>query len=214
MSVLKNPVHSPIRPAAEPAAPRFRFALPRDVRRLGRLLLHQQCWCWGQDIRRQGGNLLLEYGFERHGMPEEAQGCTVYRLRLPGRRVLLLWGFGFFFGQTGLGGLIVGRYEFRPRLSPRAHPSMPVWRPEQIPGRLLPQSDADFARALALLAQGMRAISEYESWVAREIGLPYRRRLIVEWDRDYIPAEGVAETWLAMAERCERRLRTLRDGAR
>jgi hypothetical protein len=82
---------------------------------------------------------------------------------------------------------------------------MPVWESEQIPGRTLPQTTAEFSRALTLMANALRALSDYEYWIAREIGLDYRRELMREWDRDYVPVEGIAETWLALAERCERR---------
>ncbi len=205
MPVLTDPFHPRIEPPGERSAHRTRMALPRDVRKMGRLLLHQQCWFLGQDIKRTKGNLLLQYGFDRFSKPDDEPGSSAYKMRLPKRRVLILWGFGFYFGAAGLGGMIVGRYEFRPRLTPSANLRMPVWVSEKIPGRLLPQNDAEFSRALRLLAGGMRALSDYESWVAREIGLDYRRRLIVEWNRDFVPAEGIAETWLAMAQRCERR---------
>lgn len=31
----------------------------------GTVLFDQQFWCWGQDVRREGGNALLLYGLER-----------------------------------------------------------------------------------------------------------------------------------------------------
>jgi hypothetical protein len=56
--------------------------LPRELMNRGRTLLHQQCWLWGQDIRRAEGNLLLEYGFERKRPPEGANACSQYSLQL------------------------------------------------------------------------------------------------------------------------------------
>jgi len=213
MAMLTNPTHPPIQSTAERSAgPIKRFALPPLVRSTGKVLLHQQCWLWGKDLRSPEGNLLMRYGFTRHPLPEDAAGCTAYRLQLTCGSVLLLWGFGFYFSsppQANRGGIIVGRYEFRPRLTPLADPPMPVWQSEQIPGRTLPQSTAEFAGALQLFAQGMRAIHAYESWIANDIGLAYRRGVMREWDRDFVPVEGMAETWLAMAERCEARLARL-----
>ena len=28
--------------------------------------MEQQLWCWGRDVERPEGNLLMAYGFERH----------------------------------------------------------------------------------------------------------------------------------------------------
>jgi hypothetical protein len=205
MRVLTNPIHPPLQAEnAATVAPK-RFALPPEVRRTGKVLLHQQCWFWGKDIKSPQGNLLIGYGFKRHPAPAEQSGCTAYRLRLPNKGLLLLWGFGFYCSQPQHGGVIVGRYEFRPRLTPLVNPPMPVWESEQIPGRTLPQTTVEFSRALSLLARALRALSNYEEWITGEIGLDYRRQLMQEWDRDYVPVEGIAETWLALAERCERR---------
>lgn len=49
------------------AAPVFR--LPKAVEKQGEALLEQQMWCWGGDVRRQEGNLLLAYGCERRSAP-------------------------------------------------------------------------------------------------------------------------------------------------
>lgn len=59
----------------------------------GAELMHQQCWCWGQDVRRPEGNLLLENGFERTRAPEDVSGSFRYWLERNGTR-LALWGFG------------------------------------------------------------------------------------------------------------------------
>ena len=54
------------------------------LQRRGSALLNQQCWFWGQDVRRAEGNLLLELGFQRQRPPEEQQGCTQYTRAQPG----------------------------------------------------------------------------------------------------------------------------------
>src|SRR5687768_12975270 len=51
-----------------PAAPAFR--LPKALEKQGEALLEQQMWCWGCDVRRQEGNLLLAYGCERRASPD------------------------------------------------------------------------------------------------------------------------------------------------
>ncbi|HVF09872.1 MAG TPA: hypothetical protein VNA16_03670 [Abditibacteriaceae bacterium] len=62
------------------------------ARALGKRLLAQQCWCWGQDVRYVEGNLLLRYGFERRRAPQWQSGATTYLLRHLPDRVIALWG--------------------------------------------------------------------------------------------------------------------------
>jgi hypothetical protein len=57
--------------------------LPRALRQWGETMIHQQCWNWGQDIRRRRGNLLLEYGFSRYRIPAEL-AVTTQGARLTG----------------------------------------------------------------------------------------------------------------------------------
>src|SRR5689334_2275112 len=85
-----------------------------DVKR-GAALFHQQMWCWGCDIRRPEGNLLLMYGFERERPPEGVHGSSSYFLHTPTERGIRLWGFGLFFTQQGQGSLFLQRYGFAPR---------------------------------------------------------------------------------------------------
>ena len=57
------------------------WRVPPSVIREGKLLLDQQCWCWGQDIRHPDGNLLLTHGFvrERH---ESDKDLSRYRIEV------------------------------------------------------------------------------------------------------------------------------------
>ena len=101
-------------PAVEVAPSIAKFTqLPSSLQKRGKVLLNQQCWLWGQDVRRPEGNLLLERGFERLRPPEEAGGATQYTLFLTNDLRVRLWGFGMYFG--GVQGVYVNRYEFVPR---------------------------------------------------------------------------------------------------
>ena len=55
------------------------WRVPPSVIREGKLLLDQQCWCWGQDIRHPEGNLLLTHGFvrERHDTEKDLSRYTL-----------------------------------------------------------------------------------------------------------------------------------------
>ena len=82
------------------------------IRKIGTMLFDQQLWCWGQDIRRAEGNALLAYGFTKHRPPEGKHGSTAYEWRSSGRNRVVLWGFGFFYGDGDRGGLFLQRYKF------------------------------------------------------------------------------------------------------
>ena len=101
------------------------MTLSGDYKKRGAALLHQQCWCWGFDVRRQVGNeranLLLELGFERVAAPDGVHGATTYRLRQNDGSTVTLWGFGFCFGDEA-GGVFVSRFSFWPRLGKVAAP--------------------------------------------------------------------------------------------
>lgn len=74
--------------------PSRRREMPAADRRLARELLDQQLWCWGCDIRRPEGNLLLEYGFRAHQPSAEGHSSTCYELSRDVVRTVLLWAFG------------------------------------------------------------------------------------------------------------------------
>lgn len=60
-------------------------------------LLDLQLWCFGKDITRPAGNLLLEYGLERQAAPVEDRVPSIYKFcPCPSQR-LLLRGYGLFF---------------------------------------------------------------------------------------------------------------------
>ena len=43
--------------------------------------MSQQLWCWGRDIKSPQGNLLMNYGFERHRESGKgSSGSSCYRL--------------------------------------------------------------------------------------------------------------------------------------
>ena len=71
---------------------------------IGRALLYQQLWCWGQDICHPGGNVLRRYGFLAQRPAHPDRGGTAYVLDACPERTLVLWGFGVFYGDDAGGG--------------------------------------------------------------------------------------------------------------
>lgn len=164
--------------------------LPYRLQRRGGDLLNQQCWLWGQDVRRAEGNLLLELGFQRTPAPANQQGCTQYT-RLRAGVELRLWGFGVY--HRAHTGVYLNRYSFAPLC---AVLDGDVWTAsafERLPslpdGLSLPAS----LRSLAALEQETQQLT----------GLPYRRRCMYGWSKRALPPEDLAPAWLSLASDIE-----------
>ncbi len=189
------------------AGARKQHCLPAPVRRRGTSLLNQQFWLWGQDIRRQEGNLLLSLGFERTRPPDDAQGSRCYTLRLDARRTVVLWGFGLFYGDRALGGLYLSRFALSPCLSQSGEPPVGVWTPADLPPFTHPADDNEWDRGRRLLIDTLRWISTYESWVLKDMGSAYRHDSLAAWSRPVCAADDCAALWLRLAQRCDASLR-------
>lgn len=168
----------------------------------GAELLHQQCWCWGQDIRRAEGNLLLQFGLNRTRPPEPGRGSSRYEWRDGGVEVVL-WGFGIGLRDGLSGGIYVNRYCFVPRWLPQQFLLDEVWRAEQMEGHRGPATRREIRRSRRLLKTLVRWIACYERWVRSTCGVDYRRRTLAEWTRTHIPADEMARRWEEMGRHVE-----------
>jgi hypothetical protein len=180
--------------------------IPTEVRRRGRVLLHQQCWLWGQDIRRPEGNALIEYGFARTRPPEGQRGSNTYRLAMPEGATLLLWAFGFFYHRDGEGGIFVPRFGFAPRLARFDGLPGETWSAAQL-ACCPPRGPRGWARARRLFIPALRWVADYERWVLDARGLAYRRACVECWPQARVPAERLVAEWEALATDCDAAMR-------
>jgi hypothetical protein len=164
------------------------------------VLLDQQMWCWGRDIVRSEGNLLLQFGFRKERPPANTSGCSAYVLTpFPGCQ-MILWGFGLFFGLASSGGLFLRRYAFNPVWTKL--PALPVivWCDEGLPPMHPPQSIDERTRTQRLLTAAVRWIAAYEQWVLDTVGIEYRQGCLQQWPKQIVPAERVPDEWRRLAE--------------
>jgi len=157
------------------------------IQRRGKVLLSQQCWLWGQDVKRPEGNLLVAHGFERLRALAGISGSTQYTLSLPKELRVRLWGFGMYFGAAE--GIYINRYEFTPRTARFQEP----WQSAESMSRL-PRSGS-----FELLAQAAHWIAEYENWVLDAAGLPYRRAALSGWKETCSAPGSIASAWRRLA---------------
>ncbi len=201
--------------AATPGATRrVWMTLPGDFKKRGAALLHQQCWCWGYDVRRQiageRANLLVELGFERVAAPDGVHGATTYRLRQSDGSTVTLWGFGLCFGDEA-GGIFVSRFAFWPRLGATAAPQQAfaaAHLAEFRAAKRLHECEA----ALDYFARALRWIAHYEQLAAQIAGASHREKALHAWSRGVashklVAPETLPQTWRDLAAQSQQAAR-------
>jgi hypothetical protein len=173
------------------------LSLPESLRSHGVALLGQQCWCWGQDVRREAGNLLLAFGFERHRPPEGEKGASMYSLTPCSGQQVVLWGFGFWYGAHALGGIYVNRFQFLPLATRCAELTPPIWNTEQMQALLKPDCSES---ACLLLSTALFWIASYERWTQRVLGVAYREESLADYPQRILPAAEMPIAWERLAE--------------
>lgn len=187
---------------AVPAVPVLTAAplLSRHHRHTGRVLLDQQCWLFGCDIRRAQGNLLLTHGFTRHRPPAEVEASTQYRLELPNGCLVCLWGFGILYGDPATkAGVFLNRFDFSPQLAPQSDFGPSAWKPEDLPGLRSIRSASEVRLARTLVPAALEWIAEYESWVMEHAGIAYRRACLERWPKETVDPLHTVEKWRKLA---------------
>lgn len=176
-----------------------RFHAPSAARKLGRILLDQQMWCWGRDVVRPEGNALLEYGFRRRRPPEGLMAASAYVLCPNPGQELRLWGFGLLWTEEETGSLFLRRRRFSPRLVSGPEAFEEVWRAEQTPATLRPRSESDHVLTRRLLKDAFSWIAGYERWAQRTLGADYRELCVTTWRKKSVPAPEMARCWERLA---------------
>lgn len=166
-----------------------------ELRVLGEKLMHHQCWFFGRDIWHPDGNLLIRYGFERHGVPSGEKGGNAYRLKVSGECELVLWGFGVFFGREARGGVFIRRYGFDPRLTSRSSLKLPIANPDAMPPNRRPQSVADRRTANEFTAEIIVHFLTYEDWIERECGRRWRTKCLRDWSNAELNNAQIRRGW-------------------
>jgi hypothetical protein len=166
-------------------------------------LFHQQCWCWGEDIRRPEGNLLLARGFIR----ERGARSSRYHLAEAGV-CITLWAFGACFGDADAGGVFIDRHSLRLKLGPMVPPD--AWSAAALRGYHSPRTAREVSQAGALSARFASWVADYEEWVPTVTHPGYRTEVLSRWDAAVVPARAMATKWrTAMTSATLPRVRTI-----
>ncbi len=153
---------------------------------------------------RPEGNWLLEIGFERIEPPANRTECpSVYKLELPRGRCVVLRGFGVFYGDPDRGGIFLPRYQFQPRCTKHARLDHLPWTKQDLP-TLKRRTRSRQQTSAALMSDLIDWIGCYETRVAEQLGVAYRRETLDGWDdgtRPVVPAAGMTSAWHDLSSR-------------
>jgi hypothetical protein len=176
--------------------------LPNSISKIGIGLIDQQMWCWGCDVRRAEGNLLIEYGFTKRPSPEPRyhSAYTLYGVIPDG--ALTLWGWGLWIAAPERGSLFISRDRFRVRWIPQTDLAPSAWQECDLPRG---STDIRLTDALYLCRAACLWIAGCERWIGACCEPNYRIRTIDAWPqkrhfkRD-VSNETPAEQWEAIAD--------------
>jgi hypothetical protein len=171
----------------------------RHAKRSLKPLLHQQFWCWGQDVSHPEGNLLLQNRFTRHRRTEGEPGGTCYALA--GDFALWLWGFGLVARQSGSPAVLLRRYEMRPLIVRDTNRLTEMHDLATVLAEAGPPADDGERAAMAQTrAAAFRWIADYERRTLRSTGSSWRTRVVGDMEHALIPADSMAEAWDEVAD--------------
>jgi hypothetical protein len=159
-------------------------------------------WCWGCDVRRAEGNLLLAYGFEKRASPNPRYH-SAYTLRVCATCALTVWGWGLWVAHADYGSAFISRSRFNAAYTPDVILAPCAWQADELP---LPRATGviePFPVSM-LLMQVCRCAACYETWLLEQVGVGYRESVSAAWPerrrhRGGTPAERMAQSWLGFA---------------
>ena len=170
------------------------------------VLLHQQLWCFGKDIKIPNKNLLINYGFKQVRPPKEISGSTNYICRT-GKAILVLWGFGVFFSEGNNKGIYIGRYNFYPMLIKDEPLNFPIWASSHLPAMKYPESVEEWEYSFSLISEFFEWIASYEQWANWTMGSSYRKACLKDWDHSIVAGDEMSWAWDKVADFFSKHLR-------
>lgn len=182
---------------------KIRLKIPNHFQHTARMLIDQQMWCWGCDVRRTDGNLLLLYGAKRRPSPKPRY-TSAYVFQIEGGAVVNLWGWGLWISCPHRGSLFISRSRFHVRYTHDAVLMPDAWCERDLPLTELALDADNLVHARELLVTALHWIGEYEMWLSAQIASDYRDRILAKWPqrkryKGGIPATNMAACWFELS---------------
>lgn len=184
-----------------------RFTLPYALRKQARILLDQQLWCLGCDLR------LKPYWQRQYPQarfcprPAGVHGSARLEWALGEERVSL-WGFGSALTRSSGVSVLLRRYGFSPQLRKHRPDEALGWSLATLPKFHLPFTARDVEEVTTAVRLLASAFADYEDWLAAKAQAAYRHGCLQGWQRarTALPPESMAARWREIAAACERPL--------
>lgn len=185
------------------AATGWLFAALRETRQRCEALFDQQMWCWGCDVRREAGNLLLAYGMEKWPSPVPRLR-SAYTMPLDAESAITLWGWGVWTAAQGHGSIFISRAHFAVRYRSSAELRPAAWCEAQLPAFETPISEEQHPHIIHLLGKTFDWIADYERWLQETVGTDYREQATAVWPqrkryRGGVPVNEITGAWDRLA---------------
>jgi hypothetical protein len=168
------------------------------VKKFAEILLHQQLWFFGKDIKPLNHNLLVNYGLKQIRPPKEISGSTYYTCKI-GEIRIVLWGFGIYYDYGNNKSVYIERYNFYPQIIQDEPPSFPIWASSNLPKMKIPENAEEWESSFRLISELFEWIARYEEWVNWIMGGSYREACLKEWDQSIVSGDEMSWAWNKVA---------------
>ncbi len=158
-------------------------------------LFHQQCWCWGADIRNQDCNYLKAYGFAHFPKQKSGRGSSRYSLHRPAYS-LHLWAFGaILVGSQTRTAISLMRYQNQPcSLSADTNPDHIVEACD-LKKISIPIAPADLPLYGGEFNMLISEIISYENYINTNAPSGYRNKSVNGWKHKLVHGSNMAVSW-------------------
>lgn len=164
--------------------------------------MNDQCWCWGQDVLYSRGNLLIRYGLERIAVQGPGGRTAGYTCSTDDGGGVWLRGSGALYSPGRGGGVLLGRFDTRPRVATGDDPPSERWIEKGVEAFPLAEtSEEGLAEARLLVPEVCDWIAGYELWIAETVGVAHREECLERWPKRATPAGEFAQRWSALGRR-------------
>lgn len=179
------------------------LSIPNHAQKTASMLFDQQMWCWGCDVRRTSGNLLVLYGANKRPSPDPRYR-SAYVVPLEGDALLHLWGWGLWVACPQRGSFFIGRSRLAMCYLREAILMPDAWQKRDLPLQDWELGHDDCTNARRLLTTALHWIGTYETWLSAQVTPDYRDRVLAKWPerkryKGGIPAAEMAERWFDLS---------------
>lgn len=177
--------------------------ISNQFQKAARMMIDQQMWCWGCDVRQAEKNLLSLYGADKRPSPNP-RFHSAYVFQLEEQAIVNLWGWGLWISCPSLGSLFIARSHFKVYYTSVVIPTPDAWRKRDLPLMNFTGGIDELAHAHNLLTKALHWIGTYETWINTQFTLDYRERVLTKWPqkRRYkggVPAPEMAKEWFKLS---------------